>query len=207
MIGPSRKGAEKVIAKRKAEIAENKFLDKRKEPDPISFYDFAKDYLQWAKANKKASSYDRDLYTTRIFPLRVLATIKGDHKKEKLLHRKFRKEMLEREWFRPSEKIIQYIQTLEGNQLSCLTRFDGEKLLTPLEMADVIKFKANRVLILVNKGRIPYVKVKGMVYFKPSKIKEWMENLQMSLNPLQEEAHQDLTPQKVLAFPSPQYTA
>ena len=59
MIGPSRKGAEKVIAKRKAEIAENKFLDKRKEPDPISFYDFAKEYLQWAKANKKPSSYRR----------------------------------------------------------------------------------------------------------------------------------------------------
>ena len=31
MIGPSRKGAEKVIAKRKGEIAENKFLDIRKE--------------------------------------------------------------------------------------------------------------------------------------------------------------------------------
>lgn len=67
MIGPSRKGAEKVIAKRKAEIAENKFLDKRKEPDPIKFYDFAKEYLQWAKANKKPSSYQRDLYTMRIF--------------------------------------------------------------------------------------------------------------------------------------------
>jgi hypothetical protein len=39
-IGPSRKGAENVVAKRKAEIAENKFLDVRKEPDPIKFYDF-----------------------------------------------------------------------------------------------------------------------------------------------------------------------
>ena len=65
MIGPSRKGAEKVIAKRKAEIAENKFLDKRKEPDPIKFYDFAKEYLQWAKANKKPSSYSRDLSLMR----------------------------------------------------------------------------------------------------------------------------------------------
>jgi len=54
-IGPSRKGAEKVTAKKKAEIAENKFLDKRKEPDPIKFYDFAEEYLQWAKANKKPS--------------------------------------------------------------------------------------------------------------------------------------------------------
>jgi len=65
MIGPSRKGAEKVIAKRKAEIAENKFLDVRKDPDPISFYDFAKEYLQWAKANKKPSSYIRDLSMMR----------------------------------------------------------------------------------------------------------------------------------------------
>ncbi len=64
-IGPSRKGAEKVIAKKKAEIAENKFLDKRKEPDPIKFYDFAKEYLQWGKANKKPSSRNRELSTMR----------------------------------------------------------------------------------------------------------------------------------------------
>ena len=65
MIGPSRKGAGKVIAKRKAEIAENKFLDKRKEPEPIKFYDFAKEYLQWGKANKKPSTYERELSTMR----------------------------------------------------------------------------------------------------------------------------------------------
>jgi integrase len=67
MIGPSRKGAEKVIAKRKTEIIENKFLDIRKEPDPVKFHDFAKEYLQWDKANKKPSTYSRDLYTMRIF--------------------------------------------------------------------------------------------------------------------------------------------
>ncbi len=66
-IGPSRKGTEKVIAKKKAEIAENRFLDVRKEPHPVKFHDFAKEYLQWAKANKKPSSYSRDLYTMRIF--------------------------------------------------------------------------------------------------------------------------------------------
>jgi integrase len=65
MIGPKRKGAEKVIAKWKAEVAENKFLDKQKEPDPIKFREFAKEYLQWAKANKKPSSYDRELSTMR----------------------------------------------------------------------------------------------------------------------------------------------
>lgn len=61
MIGPSRKTAQAVIAKRKAEIAENRFLDVRKDPEPIKFYDFAKEYLQWAKANKKPSTYRRDV--------------------------------------------------------------------------------------------------------------------------------------------------
>lgn len=65
MIGPSRKTAQAVIAKRKAEIAEGKFLDIRKEPDPIKFYDFAKEYLQWSKANKKPSTYNRDLSLMR----------------------------------------------------------------------------------------------------------------------------------------------
>lgn len=65
MIGPSRKTASAVIAKRKVEIAEFKFLDKRKEPEPVKFYDFAKEYLQWAKANKKPSSYSRDLSLMR----------------------------------------------------------------------------------------------------------------------------------------------
>src|SRR5512139_2001939 len=64
-IGPSRKGAEKVIAKRKAEIAENKYLDVRKDPDPVKFHDFAVEYLQWAKANKKVSTCARELYIVR----------------------------------------------------------------------------------------------------------------------------------------------
>jgi integrase len=66
-IGPSRKDAEKIIAKRKTEIIENKYLDIRKDPVPIKFYDFAKEYLQWAKANKKPSTYNRDLYIMRQF--------------------------------------------------------------------------------------------------------------------------------------------
>jgi site-specific recombinase XerD len=66
-IGPSRKDAQKVIAKRKTAIVENKFLDIRKEPAPVKFHDFAKEYLQWAKANKKPSTYNRDLYIMRQF--------------------------------------------------------------------------------------------------------------------------------------------
>ncbi len=64
-IGPSRKSAEKIIAKKKAEIAENKYLDIRKEPDPIKFHEFAKKYLKWAKANKKETSYIGDLHMMR----------------------------------------------------------------------------------------------------------------------------------------------
>lgn len=66
-IGPSRKGAEKVISKKKAEIAENKYLDRRKEPDPIKFYDFAKEYLaKRVKHNtNKAESYRRTVSLMR----------------------------------------------------------------------------------------------------------------------------------------------
>jgi integrase len=65
MIGPSRKGAENVIAKKKAEIAENKFLDVRKDPDPIKFHEFAKEFLEWARVNHKASSRTRELSNMR----------------------------------------------------------------------------------------------------------------------------------------------
>jgi len=66
MVG-SRKDAKKIIAKRKTEIVENKFLDIRKDPEPVKFYDFAKEYLQWAKSNKKPSTYTRDIYIMRMF--------------------------------------------------------------------------------------------------------------------------------------------
>lgn len=66
-IGHSQKNAEKVIAKKKTEIVENKYLDIRKEPDPIKFHEFAKEYLTWAKTNKKASTYSRDLYIMKYF--------------------------------------------------------------------------------------------------------------------------------------------
>ncbi len=47
--------------------SEGKYLDIRKEPDPIKFHDFGKQYLeQWAKANKKPSTYNRDLYILRM---------------------------------------------------------------------------------------------------------------------------------------------
>ena len=64
-IGASRKGAEKVISKKKAEIAENKFLDVRKELEPVKFHDFAKEYVAWAKVNRKPSSHVRRLSLLR----------------------------------------------------------------------------------------------------------------------------------------------
>lgn len=67
MIGSSWKGAEKVIAKRKGEIAENKFLDIRKEPEPIKFHEFAKQYLKWSIENKKPSAKTRELSIMRGF--------------------------------------------------------------------------------------------------------------------------------------------
>lgn len=65
-IGPKRKTANEVIAKRKAEIAENKYLDKRKDPGPIKFHNFAKEYLKWSIANKKPSAKTRELSMMRI---------------------------------------------------------------------------------------------------------------------------------------------
>ena len=65
MIGPSRKGVEAVIAKKKAEIAENKFLDIRKDPELIGFHEFAVDYLELTKPNKKQSSWSREISVMR----------------------------------------------------------------------------------------------------------------------------------------------
>jgi len=64
-IGPSRKIAEAVIAKRKTEIAENKFLDVRKELQPVNFHDFAVEYIAWSKVNKKLSTSKEDIYRMR----------------------------------------------------------------------------------------------------------------------------------------------
>ena len=59
-IGPSRKSAGKILAKRRVEVIENKYLDVRKESKPIKFYDFAVEYVGWSKTNKKPSSLERE---------------------------------------------------------------------------------------------------------------------------------------------------
>lgn len=62
-IGQSRKDAEKVIAKKKTEIIENRYLDIRKEPEPMKFHDFCKEYLAWSKTTRNP------LHTPGKFPL------------------------------------------------------------------------------------------------------------------------------------------
>lgn len=52
-IGPWRKLAIEALAKRRVEVAENKFLDKKEEPPKIKFSEFAKEYLKWCEANNK----------------------------------------------------------------------------------------------------------------------------------------------------------
>lgn len=67
-VGPDKDLARDVLSQRMVEIREKRFFpNKEKDPDPVGFHEFAKEYLQWAKANKKPSTYQRDLYTMRIF--------------------------------------------------------------------------------------------------------------------------------------------
>jgi len=64
-IGHSRKNAQKVIGKRKTEIIEGKYLDIRKEPDPITFHQFGVEYRKWSLTEKKESTCSRELYIMR----------------------------------------------------------------------------------------------------------------------------------------------
>jgi len=61
MVGPSKALAEKVLKKRQVEVAEDRFLDIRKE-QKIKFEDLARDYLEiYSKPNKKSYHSDCDL--------------------------------------------------------------------------------------------------------------------------------------------------
>jgi integrase len=59
LYGPSRRGAEAAISKIKAEISENKFLDKKKESPPVPFHDFAIEYVTGCQANWKGGARGR----------------------------------------------------------------------------------------------------------------------------------------------------
>ena len=57
MIGPNRKLAVQVLAKRRTEIAEGRFLDVKKS-SRCTFEDAAEKYFEWSRANKR--SWERD---------------------------------------------------------------------------------------------------------------------------------------------------
>jgi len=120
-------------------------------------------------------------------PLRVLAIINGDSKRERLLHRKFKNQRLEGEWFRSSERLMEFIRTLPNNHISQPIEVDGEKLLSPLEIAEFIRFKPNRVISMARKGQIPFIRISGMIYFKESEIERWLREIEQSQNPPHQE--------------------
>lgn len=65
MYGPSRKGAEQAISKIKGQIAENKFIQKREDPALVLFHEYAVDYLELTRPNKRESSYKNELSVMR----------------------------------------------------------------------------------------------------------------------------------------------
>ncbi len=57
-IGPNKRLAQTVLEKRKVQIAENKYLDKRKERK-VRFSEFAGEYYEYSRVNKKSWGRDR----------------------------------------------------------------------------------------------------------------------------------------------------
>jgi len=80
-IGPWKQLAEQVLAKRKAEVAENRFLDKLEEPPQICFRDFASKYIEWCKANNRAvdTKIIRVRHLTEYFQTKPLGDITSWH--------------------------------------------------------------------------------------------------------------------------------
>jgi integrase len=75
-IGPDKRLAETVLKKRKVELAEGKYLDKRRIPR-CTFQELASVYLEWAKANHRgyASTRSRIPHLTDEFGVSQLSTI------------------------------------------------------------------------------------------------------------------------------------
>jgi integrase len=91
-VGPSKKVAEMALADVQVKKAKNDFLGVC-EPKKILFKDFAKEYLEYSKANKARSSYDRDVTIIQKHLVPVLGdlmlsriTVKHveDHKRQRL---------------------------------------------------------------------------------------------------------------------------
>jgi hypothetical protein len=140
---------------------------------------------------------NKRMHTAKTFsphPLRILGMINGGLKEERALHRKFKKERLEGEWFSPSEKLIQYLQTLEGVNPTNLNDLGVQKLITPLELAKIIQIQPKRILSMAKRGKIPYMEIKGAIYFKENEIEQWIQKFEASQNPPQSEKVVQLRP-------------
>ena len=73
-VGPSKKVAEMALADVEVKRAKQEFLGIC-EPKSVLFKDFADEYLEYSKANKATSSYDRDTTTIK----KHLVPSWGDH--------------------------------------------------------------------------------------------------------------------------------
>ena len=146
-IGPDKRLAETVFRKRKVEIAEGKFLDKRKVPR-CSFNELALLYLEWAKVNHGgyASTHSRvkqlkeefgdsqlseitplmvDTYVTRRAALRKPATV---NRELQILHHMFCKAQ---EWGKALDNPVKHQRPLRANnrRLRYLSLEEIERLL------------------------------------------------------------------------------
>jgi integrase len=130
-IGPDKRLADTVLRKRKVEIAEGMFLDKRKVPR-CSFNELANLYLEWAKANHRGYASTRshvehlkgefgalqlgevtpliiDSYVAQRAAMRKPATV---NREIEILRPIFRKAQ---EWGRAIDKPIKHQQPLRAN--------------------------------------------------------------------------------------------
>jgi len=146
-VGPSKKVAEMALADVQVKKAKNDFLGVC-EPKKILFKDFAVDYLEYSKANKALSSYDRDVTTVqghllpvwRDFQLsRITAKMIEEYKLQRLekvkpstLNREMNtiknlfSKATEWEYLRESPaKLVKWIKTGKGS-LRCLSREEAE---------------------------------------------------------------------------------
>jgi len=91
-VGPSKKVAEMALADVQVKKAKNDFLGVC-DPKRVTFKDFAAEYLEYAKANKAKSSYERDVTTIKkhLVPLwsdlqlsRITAKMMEDYKLKRI---------------------------------------------------------------------------------------------------------------------------
>jgi integrase len=147
-IGPDKRLADTVLRKRKVEIAEGKYLDKRKVPR-CTFHELSGLYLTWAKANHRgfASTKSHMVHLTAAFGPYQLGTITPlmvDHygtrraavrkpatvnREVQLLHHMFRKAQ---EWGKALENPVEHHKPLRVNnrRLRYLSHEEIDRLLT-----------------------------------------------------------------------------